>query len=134
MKGEEQTIKSIFPDAALRAEVASRLEKGENDLLTDADIETFSNLILKGKGVRNLAGISRLKKNKLAMTSFWIIVVIFVLVIILPMLWPYSYSQQLGVAQGAKVDSSYGNLAPFTYGATEQAKIAAGEKVRRIVR
>ena len=61
MKGEEQTIKSIFPDAALRAEVASRLEKGENDLLTDADIETFSNLIIKGKGVRNLAGISRLK-------------------------------------------------------------------------
>ena len=61
MKAEEQTIKSIFPDEALRAEVASRLEKGENDLLTDADIASFSNLILKNKGVRNLAGISRLK-------------------------------------------------------------------------
>ena len=74
-------------------------------------------------------GIGRLKKNKLAMTSFWVIVVILVLVIVLPMVWPYSYSSQLGVTQGTVVDSSYGNLAPFKYGATEQARIAAGEKV-----
>lgn len=74
-------------------------------------------------------GIRRLKKNKLAMVSFWIIAVILVLVVVLPMVWPYSYESQLGVSQGASVDASYNNLAPFEYGTTERAKIQAGEKV-----
>ena len=35
----------------------------------------------------------------------------------------------MGVSPGKKVDSSYNNLRPFEYGAAEQVKIAAGEKV-----
>jgi oligopeptide transport system permease protein len=35
----------------------------------------------------------------------------------------------LGVQAGKPVDASYNNLSPFTYGKTEQARIAAGEKV-----
>ena len=45
------------------------------------------------------------------------------------MLWPYSYEQMLGVTPGRPVDPSYSNLAPFTYGKTEQALIDAGESV-----
>lgn len=74
-------------------------------------------------------GIRRLKKNRLAMVSFFVIAIVTILVIVLPMVWPYSYDNQLGVSQGATVDASYNNLAPFKYGATEQAKIDAGEKV-----
>ena len=75
-------------------------------------------------------GMRRLWKNKLAMTCFFIIVAILLLVIFVPMFWPYSYEQQLGISQSSgSVDASYANLKPFEYGKTEQAKIAAGEKV-----
>ncbi len=65
-------------------------------------------------------GLRRLRKNKIAMVSFVFIVIIFIFAYILPSFWPYSYSQQV---QGSE------NLAPFQYGTTEQAKIAAGESV-----
>lgn len=74
-------------------------------------------------------GMKRLWHNKLAMTCFFIIVAILLLVIFVPMFWPYSYEQQLGISTSGSVDASYANLKPFEYGTTEQAKIAAGEKV-----
>ncbi len=74
-------------------------------------------------------GIKRLFKNKVATVSLLIIVVITLSSIIIPMFWPYSYDAQLGVTPGKPVDATYSNLDPFEYGATEQAKIAAGEKV-----
>jgi len=74
-------------------------------------------------------GVKRLLKNKVATVSFIIIVVIVLASIILPMVWPYRYDAQLGVSFGKPVDSSYNNLAPFEYGATEQEKIAAGESI-----
>ena len=49
--------------------------------------------------------------------------------IFLPMFWPYSYDQALGVVPGKPVDASYNNLAPFEYGTTEQKMIEAGESV-----
>ncbi|MBQ7923625.1 MAG: ABC transporter permease [Clostridia bacterium] len=74
-------------------------------------------------------GIKRLRRNKVAMISFFIIVIIALSSIILPMVWPYSYDAMLGVAPGKPVDMSYNNLAPFTYGYTEQQKIDEGEFV-----
>ena len=74
-------------------------------------------------------GIKRLLKNKVATVSFFIIVIIALTSIFLPMLWPYSYEQQLGVVPGKPVDSSYNNLAPFEYGDTELERIEAGEKI-----
>ena len=74
-------------------------------------------------------GVKRLLKNKVATVSFIIIVLITLASIILPMLWPYGYEQQLGQVWGRPVDPSYNNLAPFQYGETELAKIAAGESV-----
>ena len=74
-------------------------------------------------------GVKRLLKNKIATISFIIIVVIALTSIILPAFWPYSYDSMLGVRPGKPVDASFNNLAPFTYGATELERIAAGEKV-----
>jgi len=74
-------------------------------------------------------GVKRLYKNKVAFVSFIIIVLITLSSIILPMIWPYSYEDQLGVRPGKPVDSSYNNLKPFEYGKTEEAMIEAGESV-----
>mgnify|MGYP004540951445 CR=1 FL=1 len=74
-------------------------------------------------------GCKRLLKNKVATISLIVVLIITLSSLILPAVWPYSYSRQLGVVPGKKVDASYNNLRPFEYGATEQAKIAAGEKV-----
>ena len=74
-------------------------------------------------------GVKRLYKNKVAFVSFIIIVVIALSSILVPMFWPYTYEDQLGVRPGKPVDASYNNLAPFEYGKTEQAKIDAGESV-----
>ena len=74
-------------------------------------------------------GVKRLLKNKVATVSLIIILIITLSSLILPAFWPYSYETQLGVQPGKPVDASYNNLAPFAYGKTEQARIAAGEKV-----
>ena len=74
-------------------------------------------------------GVKRLLKNKVAFVSLILIVVITLASIIIPMVWPYSYDRMLGVTPGRPVDSSYNNLAPFTYGKTEMKKIEAGETV-----
>lgn len=74
-------------------------------------------------------GVKRLLKNKIATISLITIVIITLTSIFLPIFWPYSYDQQLGISPGAPVDPSYNNLAPFEYGSTEQTKIDAGEKV-----
>ena len=74
-------------------------------------------------------GVKRLLKNDVAVVSIILIIIITLSAIFVPMFWPYSYDRMLGVAPGKQVDNSYNNLRPFEYGTTEQAKMAAGEKV-----
>ncbi len=74
-------------------------------------------------------GVKRLLKNKIATLSFIIVVLITLSSIFLPMFWPYSYDQMLGVTPGRPVDPSFNNLAPFTYGTTEQQWIEEGYSV-----
>ena len=71
--------------------------------------------------------IRRFKRNKIAVISFFFIVFILLAIFIIPLVYPYSYDQQLGISHGQSVDPSYKNLVPFSYGETEQARIAAGE-------
>jgi len=73
--------------------------------------------------------VRRFRKNKVAMVSLVVLLIIVLSCIFIPFFWPYSYDNQLGNAAGAAVDSSYNNLAPFTYGTAEQARIDAGESV-----
>lgn len=74
-------------------------------------------------------GVKRLLKNKVATVSFFIIIFITLASIFIPVFWPYSYDDQLGITPGKPVDSSYKNLKPFEYGATELERIEAGEEI-----
>ncbi len=74
-------------------------------------------------------GVKRLKKNKVAVVSFFIIIFITLSSIILPMFWPYRYDQMLGVTPGRPVNASYNNLAPFQYGEKELERMANGETI-----
>lgn len=65
-------------------------------------------------------GFRRLLKNKVAMVSLFVIIVIMVFSFIVPSFYPYTYKQQI---RGSE------NLAPMTYSAKEQERIDAGEKV-----
>ena len=73
-------------------------------------------------------GMKRLFKNKIATISLILIIVITLASIVVPMFWPYSYENMLGVNPGKPVDASYNNLAPFTYGKTELQQIEAGRR------
>ncbi|MDD4292069.1 MAG: ABC transporter permease [Clostridia bacterium] len=75
-------------------------------------------------------GIKRLSSNVIAMICFAVIVVIALMAIIIPEVWPYHYEEQLGLGdKWGSVDATYKNLKPFQYGQTELDKIAAGEEV-----
>ncbi|MBQ3392305.1 MAG: ABC transporter permease [Lachnospiraceae bacterium] len=74
-------------------------------------------------------GIRRLKKNKVAMVSFFIIIIITLAAIFVPMLWPYKYETMLGNQPGRPVDASFNNLAPFEYSTTEQKLMEEGQKI-----
>ncbi|MBQ6832620.1 MAG: ABC transporter permease [Oscillospiraceae bacterium] len=74
-------------------------------------------------------GVKRLLKNKIATASFIIVVLITLMSVLLPMFWPYSYDQMLGVTPGRPVDPSFNNLAPFQYSTTEQQWKAEGYTV-----
>lgn len=74
-------------------------------------------------------GMKRLLKNKVATASMVIILVIVLAAVILPMVWPYGYSQMLGSTPGKPMDPSFNNLAPFEYSKTELKRMEAGERV-----
>lgn len=74
-------------------------------------------------------GIERLMRNKIAIASLLVIVIITLSSIFIPIFWPYAYDSQLGITPGKPVDASYANLSPFEYGKTEQLKIEAGERI-----
>ena len=65
-------------------------------------------------------GMRRLVKNKVAMVSLVVIILVMIFSFIVPAFYPYSYKEQI---KGAN------NLAPMQYSAQEQARIDAGEKV-----
>ena len=64
-------------------------------------------------------GMRRLSKNPISMVCLCIVVVITLMAIFVPMVYPYGYEEQLGVRPGEPVDSSYDNIKPFKYGETE---------------
>ncbi len=74
-------------------------------------------------------GIARLKKNKVAMVSFCIIVIITLMAIFVPLFWPYKYEEMLGMQPGKPMDASFNNLRPFEYSTTEIALKESGENV-----
>ncbi len=71
-------------------------------------------------------GFKRLSKNKVAMVCLSVIILILLIAIFVPMFWPYTYDQMLGVKQGVGVDGTFNNLAPFQFGETELALKSQG--------
>lgn len=65
-------------------------------------------------------GIRRLRKNKIAMVSLAVIVIVFILSFIVPEFYPYSYEQQI---RGSE------NLGPMQYSEKELTAKEAGESV-----
>ena len=74
-------------------------------------------------------GIRRLRKNKVAMVSFYIILIITLSAVFVPMFWPYKYEMMLGMQPGKPVDATFNNLKPFEYSASELALKEQGQKV-----
>ncbi len=77
-------------------------------------------------------GVKRLLKDKVATASLIMIVLIVLSTIIIPLVWPYSYDEQLGLKIGKPVDASYNNLAPFQYGGTELVRMLGKATVQEI--
>ena len=65
-------------------------------------------------------GMRRLRKNKIAMVSLVVILLIAFMAYVLPSLWPYSYEQQI---KGSE------RLAPMQYSKSEQLRLDSGETV-----
>jgi oligopeptide transport system permease protein len=74
-------------------------------------------------------GVKRLLKNRIATISLIVIILITLASVFIPMFWPYSYENMLGVTPGKPVDASFNNLRPFEYGRSEQKRLEAGETV-----
>ncbi len=66
----------------------------------------------------------RLLKNKLAVASMIVLILIIGIIIVAPAIVPYGYAEILSVE--GKRDKGAKNLAPFTYSKSEQAYIDAG--------
>ena len=86
-----------------------------------ADKEEKQSLVIMRESVSFWRdGARRFKKNKVAMTSLIIIILILIFAFILPSFYPYSYEQQVRESE---------NLAPLQYSEAELKRMEAGEKV-----
>lgn len=73
-------------------------------------------------------GCRRLAKNKLAMASLVVLIVMLIAIIVLPAVIPYGYSEIISV--NGRRDKGASNLAPFTYSTMEQQYMEqTGEKL-----
>ena len=77
-------------------------------------------------------GVKRLLKNKVATISFFVIVLLVIACIVIPSVWPYGYDQMLGMGKFGKMDASFGNLSPMSYGSTELEKMLGTADVQHV--
>ena len=66
-------------------------------------------------------------KNPLAVASIIVLAVMILMIVIIPAVYPYSYSEMITV--DGKRDKSAKNLAPFEYSKMEKQAIERGEKI-----
>ena len=72
-------------------------------------------------------GMRKLRKNPLAMISLFVLIALVLIIVVVPMFYPYSYEQMITV--NGKRDKTAKNLAPFTYSKNEQKAIDEGQKI-----
>ena len=100
--------------------VSFQLKLNPDDFLPASEEEKQSQVIMRESVSFWKDGARRLAKNKVAMVSIVIIILVMVFSFIVPAFYPYSYKEQI---KGAN------NLAPMEYSQEEQERIDAGEKV-----
>ncbi len=97
-----------------------QLKLNPEDFLPATEEEKQSQVIMRESVGFWKDGFRRLVKNKVAMVSFVVILLVMIFSFIVPAFYPYSYKEQI---KGAN------HLAPMEYSAEEQARIEAGEQV-----
>lgn len=100
--------------------LSMQLKLNPDDFLPATNEEKQSLVIMRDSVSFWKDGLRRLRKNKVAMVSLVVVIVIMLFSFIVPLFYPYSYEQQI---RGSE------NLAPMTYSVTEQEKMDAGESV-----
>ncbi len=97
-----------------------QLKLSPEDFLPATEEEKQSQIVMRESVSFWKDGMRRLSKNKVAMVSLAVIILVMIFSFIVPAFYPYSYKEQF---KGAN------HLAPMEYSADEQARIDAGEKV-----
>lgn len=100
--------------------ISFQMKLNPDDFLPATNEEKESLVVMRESVSFWKDGFRRLRKNKVAMASLVIIILIMILSFIVPSFYPYSYKSQI---KGAN------NLAPMQYSADELARIDAGESV-----
>lgn len=100
--------------------ISFQVKVNPEDFLPASEEEKESLVVMRESVSFWKDGFRRLRKNKVAMVSLIIIIIVMIFSFIVPAFYPYSYETQI---KGAN------NLAPMQYSAAELAKIEAGEKV-----
>ena len=96
------------------------LQLNADDFLPAGEDEKKSLVVMRESVGFWKDGMRRFKKNKIAMVSLIVVILIFILSFIVPQFYPYKYEQQI---KGSN------SLAPFEYSQAEQEAIENGEKV-----
>lgn len=97
-----------------------QLDLNPEDFLPASDEEKQSLVVMRESVSFWEDGLRRLVKNKIAMVSLFVIIVIMFFSFIVPSFYPYTYKQQI---KGSE------SLAPFEYSESELERIEAGEDV-----
>ena len=100
--------------------ISFQMKLNPDDFLPATNEEKESLVVMRESVSFWKDGFRRLRKNKVAMASLVIIILIMILSFIVPSFHPYSYKTQI---KGAN------NLAPMQYSQDELARIDAGESV-----
>lgn len=100
--------------------ISFQLKLNPEDFLPATDEEKQSQIIMRESISFWKDGFRRLVRNKVAMVSLAVIILVMIFSFIVPIFYPYSYEVQV---KGAN------NLAPMQYSEQELARIAAGESV-----
>lgn len=96
------------------------LDLKPEDFLLATEEEKQSQVIMRESVSFWKDGMRRLLKNKVAMVSAFVILIVMIFSFIVPAFYPYTYDHQI---KGAN------NLKPMEYSAEEMARIEAGEDV-----
>ena len=98
----------------------SKFEKATDEEKKQQDVMSESASFFKD-------GMRKLMKNPLAVASMIVLIILTLTIIIVPAIYPYSYSQMITV--DGKRDKTAKNLAPFEYSKNEQRAIENGETI-----